>query len=867
MNDTPEKKEKKTLTLGGKSTLSLKTPTASAPSSPAPTRQTVTGSRANANKTVAVEVRRKRLSPQEAAALKAEQAEKDAHLNNSEREARMRAVQQAQQAPAKEPVITGQTRIVAKNLDSGDDNQAQSPETVTPTAPNESLSLRDQELLRLQQIEEQERARLAAEKRKLTPNAPATADTGRSASPTDDSRGRMTGRKIAGYTEDEQAESNRQNKKLRTPSKIGDDDDRRRSRLTVQQAMDDEFEERSIRIRSMASQRRQREKERLKAKENAEPAAKQYREVIIPEAITVQELSNRMSERVSDVIKKLMKMGVMATATQSLDADTAELVTTEFGHTVKRVADSDVEIDLLGDVDADDTLINRPPVVTIMGHVDHGKTSLLDALRSANVVASEAGGITQHIGAYQIEAGKNKSKVTFIDTPGHAAFTEMRARGADVTDIVILVVAADDSVMPQTIEAIHHAKAAKKLLIVAINKCDLPTANPQKVKSELLSYEVVVEDMGGDVQCVEVSAKAKKNLEGLVDAILLQAEVLELKANPNRTAKGAVIESRLEQGRGSVATVLIQSGTVRVGDIFVSGTETGRVRALINDLGQNIKQAIPGQPVEIIGLNGTPEAGDDFVVVKDDAKAREVADFRMRRRRDLENAKARRGSLEQLMSQIKLGAKELYVIIKGDVHGSIEAIASSLRKLTEENTEVKVNILHTAVGAITESDITLAKASRALIVGFNVRANNQARDMAKRDGVEIRYYSIIYNVIDDVKKLLGGLLSPEVSEQFIGYAEIRQVFNISKYGKIAGCFITQGVVKRGAKVRLLRDSVVIHEGVLKTLRRFKDEVREAKEGFECGMAFENYEDIKEGDMIECFEISEKARAFESTPAA
>jgi translation initiation factor IF-2 len=527
---------------------------------------------------------------------------------------------------------------------------------------------------------------------------------------------------------------------------------------------------------------------------------------------------------------------------------------------MKRVLESDVELGTHTAEDKEENLQDRPPVVTIMGHVDHGKTSLLDAIRSTDVAAHEAGGITQHIGAYQIQS-KSGKKITFIDTPGHAAFTEMRARGADVTDIVILVVAADDSVMPQTIEAISHAKAAGKPMIIAINKCDLPAANPNKVRQQLLQYEVVVEQMGGESQCVEVSAKTRKGLTELEEAILLQAEVLHLRANPTRTAIGSVIEARLEQGKGSVATVLVQKGTLRQGDIFVAGLETGRVRALINDRGQQVKEALPGQPIEVLGLTGTPEAGDDFTVVEDEAKAREIAEFRLRKKRALQAIKTKGvRPLDQMISEIQAGvAKNLPVVIKGDVHGSVEAIVSALNKLTEDNREVHVQVLHSGVGAITESDITLANASNAMVIGFNVRANPQARELAKRDGVHINYYSIIYEVIDEVKSMLSGLLAPTVKEKFIGYAEIRKVFNVSKTGKIAGCFVTEGLVKRGAKVRLLRDNVVIHEGTLKTLRRFKDEVREVQKGYECGMAFENYDDIKEGDMIEAFEMETTGR--------
>jgi translation initiation factor IF-2 len=512
-----------------------------------------------------------------------------------------------------------------------------------------------------------------------------------------------------------------------------------------------------------------------------------------------------------------------------------------------------------GDEDAAENLQPRPPVVTIMGHVDHGKTSLLDALRHTNVVSGEAGGITQHIGAYQVQVASGQ-RVTFIDTPGHAAFTEMRARGANTTDIVVLVVAANDGVMPQTVEAIRHARAAGVPIIVAINKIDLPDAKPERVRTELLQHEIVVEEMGGETLDVPVSAKTGAGLDKLVETILLQAEVLDLKANPNRPAEGSVIEAKLERGRGSVATVLVQRGTVKVGDIFVTGGEWGRVRALLDDRGQTLKSAGPAQPVEVLGLNGTPLAGDDFVVVDSEARAREITEFRTRKRREASHVATARGSLEQMFEKIREGeAKELPVIIKGDVQGSVEAIAGSLEKAAGDNVEVKVRVLHSAVGAITESDVTLAASTGAMLIGFNVRANPQAREMAKRDSVEIRYYSIIYNVIDDVKAALTGLLAPKMRENYIGNAEIREVFNITKVGKVAGCMITNGVVKRGAGVRLLRDNVVMHEGTLKTLKRFKDEVREVREGYECGMAFENYDDMRVGDVIECFELVEEVR--------
>jgi len=627
---------------------------------------------------------------------------------------------------------------------------------------------------------------------------------------------------------------------------------RREGKLTITAALDDD--ERSQRGRSLAAVKRARERERLKQMQKS--SEKVIRDVVIPETIAVQELANRMAERGADVIKCLMRNGIMATINQMIDADTAELVVTEFGHTPKRVAESDIEVGLAGETDNDTNLQSRPPVVTIMGHVDHGKTSLLDALRSTDVVSGEAGGITQHIGAYQVSLDSGQ-RITFIDTPGHEAFTAMRARGAKVTDIVVLVVAADDGIKPQTVEAIRHAKAAKVPIIVAINKIDKPDANPQKVRQELLNHELVTEDLGGDVLAVEVSAKQKINLAALEEAILLQADILDLKANPGRSAQGVVIEAKVERGRGSVATVLVQKGTLRVGDVFVAGSEWGRVRALINDRGDKLDSAGPATPVEVLGLQGTPAAGDEFITVETELRARDVADYRQRKERDAKAAAGARGTLEQMFSRIAAGeAKELAVVIKGDVQGSVEAICSTLEKMGTD--EVKVRILHSAVGGVNESDITLAKASEALVIGFNVRANPQARDMARRESVEIRYYSIIYDVADDLRQALTGMLAPTLREKFLGNAEIREVFSISKVGKVAGCFVSEGMVKRGAKVRLLRDDVVIHDGALSQLKRFKDDVREVREGYECGMSFENYNDIQIGDVIECFEIEEVA---------
>ncbi len=603
-------------------------------------------------------------------------------------------------------------------------------------------------------------------------------------------------------------------------------------------------------------QRRRFKKKQPKPQVVQQPAEKVIKEVVIPEVITVQELANRMAEKGAEVIKKLMALGVMATINQPIDADTAQIVAEEFGHKVKRVADSDVEQGLTGPEDTADDLQPRAPVVTVMGHVDHGKTSLLDALRETNVAAKEAGGITQHIGAYQIEVAGGK-KITFIDTPGHEAFSEMRARGAKVTDIVVLVVAANDGIMPQTIEAIRHAQAAEVPIVVAINKIDLPGADPMKVKTALLQHGIAVEDMGGEYLCAEVSAKKRINIDKLVEAILLQAEILDLKANPNRMAQGAVIEAKMEKGRGSVATVLVQNGTLRIGDICIAGKEWGHIRAMFNENGKKVMEAGPATPVEILGLQGTPAAGDDFVIVKDEAQAKEVTSYRIRKERDAKLVKSAKSAMEQMLDKIKSGeVKHLPVIIKADVQGSIEAIEGTIKKLS--NDEVSVQILHSAVGPISDSDVTLAKASNAFIIGFNVRAIPHARDLARQDGVDIRYYSIIYDVVDDIKKALEGMLSPELREKIIGYAEIRNVFNITGVGKVGGCMVTEGFVKRGAKVRLLRDNVVIHDGALAQLKRFKEDVREVKSGYECGMSFENYNDIQVGDYIECYEVEEIA---------
>jgi len=634
--------------------------------------------------------------------------------------------------------------------------------------------------------------------------------------------------------------------------------DTRRNDKRLILATDEEAEELE-RTRSLAALKRQRDRERRQ--QSATASEPTVREVIVPETITVQDLASRMAIRGAEVVKALMRNGIMVTINQTIDADTAELVLAEFGQAAKRVSESDVELGLEGRADDPAKLQPRSPVVTVMGHVDHGKTSLLDALRKSDVVAGEAGGITQHIGAYQVNVGAGLP-VTFIDTPGHAAFTAMRARGASITDIVVLVVAADDGVMPQTIEAIRHAKAAKVPMVVAINKMDHPEANAERVKQELLSHDVVVEDFGGDVLAVPVSALKRTGLDTLIEQLQLQAELLELKANPEREARGAVIEARLDRGRGVVATVLVQNGTLHQGDIVVAGAAWGRVRAMTDDKGGQVKEAGPAVPVEIQGLDSVPDAGDEMVVIESEKRARDIVDYRGRKRREQQQLKAgpARTSLEDMFLKLEAGEiQQLPVVVKADVHGSLEAIQAGLEKLGNE--EASVRVLYGGVGAITESDVTLAQASEAVILGFNVRANAQARDLAKREGIEIRYYAIIYQLLDEMKALLEGMLTPEARETILGHAEIREVFSVSKVGKIAGCRVVDGLIKRGAKARLLRDDVVVYDGQLGSLKRFKDDVREVREGFECGMSIEGYNDIRQGDLIEAYEVQEIARTL------
>ena len=884
-NETTENTEKKVLTLSGsgRGKLELKRPAAA---DAGQVRQSFSHGR---SKTVQVEVKRKRPADRIGG-----RDGSSGVLTEQEREARMRALRGAivegEEQAARQAIADAENaeRAAQQPLDAASDTGSSS---AVPARPLDPESLRQREIEELRRIDaDEKKARDEAELRRQE-NVATTRkrEGGREATGRDEPRGRNVGganerpaapvtiqipgmQKALVITDDDDDGRNKRRgggggkaaprgaaPKGAPPAKRGGDQDRRRSgKLNVHQALNADENER---FPSLAAQRRARERERMRAQQNAD-TVRVTRDVVIPDVITVQELASRMAERGADVIKTMMRMGVIATINQVIDADTAELVVQEFGHRSSRVSETDVLEGLVSSlVDADNVLKSRPPVVTIMGHVDHGKTSLLDALRKTDVVSGEAGGITQHIGAYQVTLN-NGGKITFIDTPGHAAFTEMRSRGANVTDIVVLVVSANDGVMPQTVEALNHARAAKVPMIIAINKVDLPDANPDRVRQELLQHSIVVEKMGGDTLDVEVSAKTGRGLDRLEEAILLQAEILELRSNPNRAANGAVVEAKLDRGRGPVATVLVQGGTLRNGDICVAGSEWGRVRALLNDRAVVVDEAGPAFPVEILGLSGVPQAGDEFVVVENEARAREITEYRQRKVRDTYAAEMSRGSLEQMFSRIKAGElKELAVVIKGDVHGSIEAIAGALNKLGGDKTEVRVRILHNAVGAITESDITLAKASNALVIGFNVRANPQAREMARRDGLEIRYYSVIYDVIDDAKAALSGMLSPTLRETWLGNVDIREVFNITKVGKVAGCYVTQGIVKRGAKVRLVRDDVVIHEGTLKTLKRFKDEVKEVREGFECGMAFENYDDIKTGDVIECFEIESIARTL------
>ncbi|MEO1194203.1 MAG: translation initiation factor IF-2 [Pseudomonadota bacterium] len=779
-------------------------------------------------------------------------------LTAAERQTRVKALELAKKAAEQK---RQEAEIEAKRRAAEDERRRVAEEEAKRLAEQEAERHRVEEVAR-KQLEAEEEAKQKARAAEAEAEAPAEAEEEKaeSAKPAPAKEAAPAEEGVESELDELGGRIKRRKRDLPKPATTQRTAPRRRhGKLTISQALDGESEEE--RQRSLASVRRQREKlKQMMDQQQSSGPGRVVREVRVPETITVQDLANRMAERGGEVVKTLMKLGIMATINQVIDADTAELVVEEFGHKIRRVSAADVELGLKSDTpDEEGDLQPRPPVVTIMGHVDHGKTTLLDALRASDVASGEAGGITQHIGAYQVQL-KSGAKITFIDTPGHAAFTAMRARGAKVTDLVVLVVAADDGIMDQTAEAINHARAAEVPIIVAINKMDKPSANPDRVRQELLQHELVVEEMGGDVLNVEVSATKKTGLDKLEEAILLQAELLELTANPDKPAEGIVVESKVEKGRGSVATVLVQSGTLRQGDVFIAGSEWGRVRALLDHHNKQVKEAGPATPVAVLGLQGTPTAGDQLLVVENESRAREVVDFRQQQLREKGLAQQSRGTLEQMLSRIREGeAKTLPVVIKADVHGSMEAIVGALESLG--NDEVQAQILHAAVGPISESDVTLAQATGALIIGFNVRANPQARQQASQDNVDIRYYSIIYEVVDDIRTAMTGLLAPEAREKFLGYAEIRAIFEVSKAGKVAGCMITEGMVKRGAKVRLLRDDVVIHDGTLKTLRRFKDEVKEVNQGYECGMAFENYQDIKEGDRIECYEVEEVARSL------
>jgi len=789
-------------------------------------------------KNVVVETKRKRVVvPKPGAAKPAapgavrggDPARRPAGISDAEMERRLKAVQAAK---------ARETEDAARRAQEDLEREAER------NRRREEQETKEREL---REREERTQAKVAAEEQKKR-EAEAAALLAAAPPPTPEERAAKTG-----VVRNKVAEPVRREEPARPSRNKGREDNRRSGKLTVNQASAGN----DGRHRSMASMKRKQERARQKAMGGTVEREKIIRDVQVPDAIMVQELANRMAERVSDVVKSLMQMGMMVTQNQTIDQDTAELIVEEFGHKIVRVSDADVEDVIDQVVDSPEDLKPRAPIITVMGHVDHGKTSLLDAIRNARVVSGEAGGITQHIGAYQVE--QNGDLLTFLDTPGHAAFTSMRSRGAQVTDIVILVVAADDAVMPQTIEAIAHAKAANVPMIVAINKIDRPAADPQKVRTDLLQHEVIVEQMSGEVQDVEVSATTGQGLDQLLEAIALQSEILELKANPNRAASGAVIEAQLDVGRGPVATVLVQNGTLKLGDIFVVGEQWGKVRALISDSGERIKTAGPSTPVEVLGLNGTPEAGDVLNVVETEAQAREIAEYRAQAAKDKRAALGAATTLEQLMANAKANEdiSELPILLKADVQGSAEAIVQAMAKIG--NDEVRVRVLHSGVGAITETDIGLAEASGAPVFGFNVRANTSARNTANQKGVEIRYYSVIYDLVDDVKAAASGLLSAEIRETFIGYANIKEVFKVSGVGKVAGCLVTEGVARRSAGVRLLRDNVVIHEGTLKTLKRFKDEVPEVQSGQECGMAFENYDDIRPNDVIEIIEREEVER--------
>lgn len=859
MNDIKDKDSQKTLTLKKTNTLTLKKtveseirqsfPRGGSKTVTVERRRTRNFSRDESGEMVEVKKDQAVQAPEEKEKEKLqEQAAKvflDSSLTEDERSARIRALKIAteqqeieEKAAAQEAKI--QAELQAKQAAEQEIAKAAAMESEPEVAPVQEVRKAPEPAV----IPTQEEAAKAALKPKVKPKAYDDLDD--------------TEEDGAAKERGKLALSGDKGKKL-SVGKLRRGEPARRAHKPNLAAFGDE-EETGGRVRSLASIRRAREKARRKEFGMQREKEKIIRDITLPEVITVQELSNRMAERAVDVVKELMKMGMIVTVSQTIDADTAELVATELGHKVKRVTEADVESVLSEQDDAQELLLPRNPVVTVMGHVDHGKTSLLDALRSTDVTSGEAGGITQHIGAYQVQM-ESGQKITFLDTPGHEAFTAMRSRGAKVTDIVVLVVAADDGIKEQTVEAINHAKAAEVPIIVAVNKIDKPGANPSRVTNELLEHGLVAEELGGDIMVVPISAKQRTNLDKLEETILLQAEVLELKANPDRMGTGTVVEAKIDKGRGPVATFLVQRGTLKVGDIVIAGMAHGTVRALVDDKGNVLHSAGPSTPVEILGLNEVPEAGEPFSVVETDRQAREIVEYRRKRALDIKTAAAAKSTLEQLFSKAAHeGPKELPVIVKADVQGSSEAIVGSLAKLA--TSEIGIRVIHSAVGGITESDINLAKTTGAVIVGFNVRAAAQARDLAEREHINIRYYSIIYNLVDDMKAILGGMLQPIIREQYLGSAEIRQVFKVTKAGKVAGCFVTDGVIKRGAGVRLLRDNIVIHEGKLKTLKRFKDDVKEVNAGFECGMAFENYDDIKENDVIEAFEMIEEKRELD-----
>ncbi|MGP1276174.1 MAG: translation initiation factor IF-2 [Caulobacterales bacterium] len=818
------------------------------------------------SKAVVVEKKRKRIAPGAAGAPAAKDAAAPAGKTMSDADkARAALAAKAKQLGLSEEELIRRQRAIARARAEAEERDAKKKAEeaeLARKAEEDRKALEDQRKREEQARKDAEARKKAEAERAAVPDpadipVPVDPDTAKPQRKVvdKDARAKDDARAIDGDDEEGRAK-----KKLAPAAKAPvarskDGGERRpKGRLTIQNLVEDD----EGRQRSLASMRRAREREKQRRTQGGAEREKVARDVVVPESITVQELANRMAERAADVVKFLMKQGQMVRAVDFLDADDAELIVEEFGHRVKRVSDADVEEGFISADDPEETKKPRPPVVTIMGHVDHGKTSLLDALRSTDVAGGEAGGITQHIGAYQVQL-KSGEKITFLDTPGHAAFSAMRARGAQATDIVVLVVAADDGVMPQTVEALNHAKAAKVPMIVAVNKIDKPDATPDKVLNELLQHEIVTESMGGDVQYVPVSALKKMGLDELTDAISLQAEILELKANPDRSAEGIVIESQIDKGRGPVATVLVKRGTLKRGDIVVAGVQWGKVRALTNERGAQMSEAGPSLPAEILGLDGAPEPGEAFSVVESEARAREIVDYRVRQRRDKSAGTGGGGtSLEQMMARLQQNeVQELPVLIKADVQGSAEALSGALEKAG--NDEVRARVIHAAPGGVSEADVQLAKASGAPIFAFNVRANKQARDLAEQEKVEIRYYSIIYDVIDDVKKTLEGLLAPEKRETFIGYAEILEVFNITKLGKVAGCRVTDGVVRRGCGVRLLRNDTVIHEGQLSTLKRFKDEVNEVRAGTECGMGFVGYQDLQKGDQIECFTVEEIER--------